>query len=513
MSNAVSNPRVTLNLVTRDQLLGLEDQRVLIVGQMLTGTATAGELVRDLPRTNAEINALFGAGSHVAMMARTFRRRNKVTNVDVLPLADAGAAAKGTATLTLAGTATGEGTLYVSVVSRKRHRYQIDAVTDDTTDELLVKLEAKVAADTEKPYTYTDTATVATFTAGNGGNLSDDWLIMVEGSIPGITATITGWTGGATDPDLTDVFDPIGDTRYQGIVYPSCYSTAPLKTLLNSRVNVENNVLNGVGIIGYSKALATIKAEAIALNSAPIVLQGNEPVDLSTWKGCSVPEAPDNIAADFAAKRALRFEDGVSISDIVVTNEPNDQFGGQHTVTLPYFNTPIDADVPLRGTGFSFDEQRELELEGGVSVVGANIAYNGVVTGPVVTTWRTDAAGNEDDTWRYLNWFDSHAAIREYFFRNLKKEFAQARLTTGTRVPGYSMADKEAVEAYSDQLYLELAEAAITVKGLSALEYFKANRAITLVPDQRRVTFTADVPMVSQLGEILGTIKFSFNTN
>ena len=78
-----SFPSVTFNIVTPQQLAGVTAHKVLIVGQMLTGTAVAGELQQNLDTVGGE-DALFGVRSHVAGMVREFRRINKDTQVDVI---------------------------------------------------------------------------------------------------------------------------------------------------------------------------------------------------------------------------------------------------------------------------------------------------------------------------------------------------------------------------------------------------------------------------------------------
>ena len=516
MAQYVSNPRVTLNIIPRDDRIGPEDHRALIVGQMTTGTAQAGALVSDVPRTDAEINAIFGADSHVAMVARWFRKVNQVTNLDVIALADAPAASKGAATVTFAGAATAEGTLYFTFVSGLNHRYQIDLLPGDDPAAILLKLAARVNADTVRPFTYADDGiSKATLTAVNAGNISDGWPIIVEGAVAGVTVTLTGWSGGATDPDLATLFDPVQNIRYQTVIYPEAWDQTTLRNFIDPRKNVDNNVMDGRAFVWRNQSFINVKASALSGatgNSSEIVVLTNEPVDAPDWKGCYLPEAPDCLAANFAAARARRFEDDVSISDIIVTNEPRDQFGGMHTASLPYFNTPfLYVRPPKKGAGYSYEEQVELE-DAGVTVVGANREHNAVIAGQVVTTWQNDAAGNADETWKYLNWRDTHGMIREYEVLNVRKEFSQYRLTTGSAVPGFAIADEATIRSYIYQLYNELADQTLTVEGREARLFHEQNLVVKIVPEQRQAQIHQKVPMVSQLGEIIGTVKYTFTT-
>lgn len=520
MASFVANPRVTLNIIPRDQRLGLEDQRALIVGQKLAAGSAAAGLNRDVGRTNAEINDLLGARSHAAMMCRAFRRVNKVTNLDVIALADAGGGTAGTAVIVGSGTATKAKTIYVSVVSATNNRYEIDVEIGETPATFMAKLTALIDEDTSAPFTYATSGTpvtTITFTAANKGTCCNGWLISVldaydrPAAVPGLTFTLTGWANGATNPTLTSIFDEVANIRYQTIIYPESYTRSTLINWINARKNVDNNILDGRAFIYSTEAYADVKTSALSHNSSEVVLFTNEKNDLSYWKGPHIPEAPDVIAAKAAAARARRFEDGFSITDLVVTNEPNDQFGGLSKNSLPYFNTPIlDVRQPLSGTGYTYEEQVELEGDG-VTVIGYNRQNNAVILGQVVTTYNNDAAGNLDDTWKWLEWRDTHGAIREYFVLNLRREFSQYRMTSGQGVAGYAIADEATVRAYLYQLYDALADEVLTVKGRDARKYFEQELVVTLRPDLRRIEVAADVPMVSQLGEIIGSVKFSFS--
>lgn len=508
----VANPRSTWLITQSENRVGPDDQRCLIVGQMTTGSATAAELLVDLPRTDAEINDLFGADSHVAMMCRAYRSVNKVTNVDVIPLADAtGTPAE--ATIAISGTATKDGTLFFTILSEELHRYQVDVLSGDTAATVATALKALIDADRYLPFTNSRSTGTLTLTAANDGTHANDWPLVCDGYVAGITVTLTGWASGATNPTLTTLFDPVETLRYQSVVWPARYDISKIKNFLDARKNVENNVMDGMAFIYQNAAFATVKSTAASTNSSEVVLLWNEPVDTDRYIGPHVPEAPDIISAKVTAALDLRLEPDAPIAHIVATNAPNDQFGGIHTNSLPAFNTPIiGAGVPRKGTGATLEEQKELEAAG-VSIIGVNKTWNQVITGVMVTTWLNDIAGNRDDTWKYLEWRRTHGAIREYFQRNCQKEFRQHRLTAGTAVAGYAIIDEAAVKSFLKLLYLELTQVALTVAGLEARKFFEANLNVVLSPRKRQVKVSSKCPMVSQLGEILGTIEYTFEYN
>lgn len=517
---AMRNPKVTLNLVSRDQTVGLEEHRVLLVGQKTsTGSATAG-LRTDLPRTNAELNALFGADSHLALMARAFRSVNIYTKLDAVVLADNGTT-KATSKVVTAGTATEDRTIYFDVVSSTNNTYKVDVVTGETPTTFTAKLMALTAADGNKPFTNAKSTTTGTddtltFTAANSGTLANSWLIRIhdafgqQTAVAGLTFTLTGWTGGATDPVLTTALDPCENIRYHGVVWPSSYATSTIKSFMNARFNLDNDIKDGVAFQWVADTYANVKTAALAMNSPSFVMLTNETMNTSYWKGPHLPEAPDVLCAKFVAARARRFEQDISISDLVVINESKDQFGGRHTASLPYFNTPmLNVAQPDRGAGYIFAEQLDLE-NNGVAVIGSNIQNNAVITGVIVTTYHNDAAGNPDDTWKWLEWRDTHSVIREFFVNNLRDDFSQHRLTSGNLVSGYAIANEALVRAQLGFYYDTLTLDALTVAGRDARKYFDEHLAVEVFPDLRKVTIAADVPMVSQFGIAIGTIKFSF---
>lgn len=510
MAQAVSNPRVTFNLVTSENRVGPDDQRCLVVGQMKTGSATAGALTTDVPRSNAEINTLFGADSHIAMILRGYRGVNEITNVDAIALADNGSGTAATAIAAFSGTATGSGSLYLTIVSDENHKYQIDVAVGDTASSVASKALALINADINVPFTAAVSTATLTATAANKGPIANDWLISIKGYVAGISCTLTGWTGGATSPSLTSLWDVVQTMRYQTVIWPSAYPIATLKAFLDPRKNVENDIMDGRGFTFHNVAFGTVKTDASGCNSSEVVILTNEPTSTETWKGAHLPEAPDVITAKFAAARDLRFEPDASISNVVSTNAANDQFGGPHLASLPYFNTPLlGVGTPLKGSGYTFAEQRELEGSG-VSIIGVNRTGNACITGVIVTTWLNDAAGNRDNTWKFLEWRDTHGWIREYFQRNCQKEFRQHRLTSGTAVPGYAMVDEQTIRAFLKLLYIELSQMAITVDGLVARKFFEDRLTVKMDYQKRQVKIAAKVPMVSQLGELIGSIEYTF---
>jgi len=81
------------------------EQKILIVGQMLTGTATPGQLVQNIANGGAE-DALFGPRSMLAGLVRSNKSRNQQVQLDAIPLDDNGTATKGEISVIFAGSPT-----------------------------------------------------------------------------------------------------------------------------------------------------------------------------------------------------------------------------------------------------------------------------------------------------------------------------------------------------------------------------------------------------------------------
>lgn len=512
MSGRISEPNVSLSIIPSTELVGVQDQKVLIVGQLLAaGSATSGDLQQNIQNDGSE-DTLFGASSHVAGMIREFKKLNGITRLDAIGLSDGGSAVKGTSSFAITGTATEDGTIEAYVGSKNNHVYSISVTSGDTATVIGAAIEAAITADTKAPFTGANVTGTVTMTAENGGSLCNDWNISWSGTVAGVSVTVTGWASGATDPILTSVLDVIANIRYQTIVWPSVYALTTVEALLNARFNVTNDVMDGVAVQTLVDTLANLETATSTLNSASLVIVGNKAVSRSLVKGGAVPEIPDIISAEVAALRSLRLTDSAPISQFVTTASRSDQYGGIGIASLPYFNTSMpNVDI---GDAIDFFTTVEIDemVDNALSVVGPNRAYTGTVMGEVVTTYLTDGAGNEDISFKFLNSVDTSSTIREYYFNNFKSRYAQSRLTDGDLISGRDMANEASIRAFCNELYDELAEAALVQSGSDAKTDFDNNLSISVSISTGTVTIDMAPLLVTQLRTIIGTIQVNFGS-
>jgi phage tail sheath gpL-like len=507
-----SNPKVSLPIIPPQSLAGVTDHRVLIVGQKTaSGSAVSGALVPNIGASGEE-DALFGQSAHISGLIREFRRINGDSALDAIALDDAGGAVQGTGVFTITGPATEDGRLVFSAVSDKQHSYDVDVLDTDTATDIGDALAALITADGNAPFTAANVAGVVTLTAENGGTLSNDYAIKVSGSVAGVAVALTGWSGGATDPVTSTLFDPVQNVRYNTILYPASFDIADAQAFIDTRFNVVNDIKDGVVVVHLTDTLANLKiASQSVTNSESIRVAGTKFVNRAELIGGSVVEANDILAARFAAVRSLRLTADTDISDIMsVAGAPNDVIGGVHISTLPYFNTLLpNTALPELTDVFSETEEKEL-VDAGISTLGLNDANNAVILGTQVSTYLTDNAGNPDGTYHFLNAVDSSTILREFFWANDKKRYAQTRLTDGDLKPGFSMQNETSIRAFQKTLYVELSEEVITQAGSAAVRDFENGLTVVVDVPNQQATINMAPLQVGQLRVVVGAITVNF---
>ena len=232
-------------------------------------------------------------------------------------------------------------------------------------------------------------------------------------------------------------------------------------------------------------------------------------------KGGALGELTDVESAKFAAVRALRLTEDANISQFVIsTNGARDSFGGAAIASLPYFNTPFpNLSIIDRGKGFTATEIESL-LTAGASTLANNKTRTSIISGEIVTTRKTDSAGNPETTFHFLNAVDTSSAIREFYFNNLRKRFAKSRLTEGDLQPNRNMANQAVIESFLDSLYQKLSgeDFVLTQAGTTAVKFFKANRTVSLALETGTATINMKIPIVTQLRVFEATLQIAFST-
>jgi phage tail sheath gpL-like len=512
----ISFPTVNASIIPADVTVQNSPHKVLLVGQKLSaGTATAGALVENIGNDGSE-NTLFGKASMLAEMVRQFKKINNVSRVDAIALDDVSGGTAATGTVVFTGTATASGTILVSIGSSLNYTFSVPVVSGNTPTVLATALAALITANTAIPYTAASSTGTVTLTARHKGTLGNDTSINVTGSAAGVTMSTTAFTGGATDPTLTGVFAVCGDERYQTIVWPYHGSISTVTTnFLDGRYNVNNAIKDGVAITSKADTYANHITGLNALNTQNLLYICNRSIGVTTQRGSSMVEFDYGVSAQFAAIRSLRLTEGANIARYVVGNGSRDRFGGVHIAGKPYANTPMPflPLVPI-GLGFTDIELAALNTAGG-TVIGVNRTRTSALIGQAVTTYKTDVAGNPDPTYKYLNNVDVAVATREFFFNNIKADFAQHRLTDGDLIPNIAITNKEDIKATFISYYADLAGPAYSLlrAGEDVLQAFKSSIDITLNLTVGSITAYMIMPIIVQARtfNIVQQIAFDLN--
>ena len=455
MSN--SFPYVTANINSAITAQTPDERSILIIGGMVAGTAASGDLVEDL-NSVASFNAAFGRTSHIAKAGRACIKNLSVSRirprVSAIGLVDDGAGVAAAGSIVFANNATAAGTIKVYVDSLINGKYEVAVAVGDTPTEIGDALVALITANLDSPVTASNATGTVTLTAVNLGTEGNTIGLKYDlGTVTATTVTLTAFASGATNPVLTTLFDVIADKRYTSIVYPESWGVATLTTETESRFNVSNKVLDGLGIVCKLDTYANLNTALDALNQKTLAEIPNKLISRAKTTGGAIFESPIVIAAQAAAYRELRITVNSNVSSITTSGK---NLGGFYFGAIPYHNTPfINLPVIESGDDFTDTEAFELENSGGW-LLRNNPANTVIISNEAVTTYKTDTLGDPDITFKYINYLDTLSIVREYFFNNYKADLSQKILTTGQMIAGLPQINKDGYIALSMGYYANL---------------------------------------------------------
>ncbi|QDP65945.1 MAG: tail sheath protein [Prokaryotic dsDNA virus sp.] len=524
MGSPSSNPRGNIQLLQAPLVDAFEDRKSLIVCQTGTGgSATSGALVTDVHlMTRAQVRAAFGEDEAYHRINNWFLGVNKdnsvvIPKLDVISLDPNGSGVAATAEIAFSGTATSDGTLRITAVDQTQFQVDVSVTTGDTATEIAAAVDAAFDALDYVPFTASNATGTLTLTADDVGSLGNTYGLKyenVDNSVAGVTATLTGWAGGSTDPSFTGVFDVIEGIRYTSVSWPEGW-TSDLDTAtdyFSARFNASNQIMDGVVFHGFSATVANAKSKVASLNDQSLVVGGNNKLDTATHKGPAILQPADWILTYFMSVDDKRLSTGSQIADrITASNAPNDATGGPALASLPYFNTPL-ANAPVTSPTNLYTATEQVELENaGFTTFGVNRALNTMIMGPVVTTRTTDAAGNANDSFLYLNYVRTGSVCREIFFNVLKSNYSQSRLTQGDLVPGRSIENENSIRADLLDIYQVLAANVLVQAGQAAVKYFSDNTTIDVTLATGSVAINGPLPIVTQIRDVNYNLALDFD--
>jgi phage tail sheath gpL-like len=438
-----SFPNITSNINSALTAKNAGERSILLVGCMISGTASSGQLKEGII-SKKEFNDFFGAKSQIAKAGRAMIDALSVSKIkpkiSAIGLTDNASGVASTGTIAFSGTATESGILTVYIDSIRNGKYELAVASGATATSIGGNLETLITANTYSPVSAVNTTGSVALTALNDGTQGNTIGIKIVGSVAGISTTLTAMASGATNPVLTSLFDPVADKRYTSIVYPDEWGTSTLTAFTEARFNVDNKIVDGVGIVCKNDTYANTNTAGDALNQKTLAYLGGNLISSSTHKGGAIFESPLVRAAYAAAYRELRLTEGANVSSITTNGQ---SIGGSFFGGIPYHNTPFNL-LPIIETGHDFSDAECTELESsGIWLLRNNPSNTTIISNEAVTTYKTDALGQIDKTFKYVNYVDTLTIVRDYVFQNLKADFSQHILTTGQLIAGRPMVNRE----------------------------------------------------------------------
>lgn len=223
------NPQTIIEIDNSRAITGLNLQPYvgLLIGQKTSGgsqTADTIELVTD----EQDAISKAGQGSVLHLMAKAWFENNQFTTLFLGAIADPAGAAQ-ERELTVTGTATGAGTVYL-YINNELIQTAV-AIGDDPTD-IAAAMETAINANADLPFTASATLGVVTLTAKNFGLLAADIDMRfnydsANQSFPaGVSAVIAESVAGSGIPALAGIITAMADEKYNIISMPYLDSTS-----------------------------------------------------------------------------------------------------------------------------------------------------------------------------------------------------------------------------------------------------------------------------------------------
>lgn len=472
----------------------ISDQKVLIIAEA-EGTSSPKEIVKN--PLLSKVNTLLGTTSMATVAYKRFREINRYTQVDIMPLENPQGGSPPKSIITLSGTATESKDLFLRIADDS-FKVKIPISNGDVDTVVATKI-AEAVNEAKLPFSSNVEANnkeVGISFLINGVVNHD--LVVLNSEIEGLTIMSAVFSGGDGSFDTDDIFENVFD-RYQTIVFDASIQLETVVQFLEARFNVENEVLSGIGVTVLQGDESELSEKADSLNSKVLVAFAN----LDEMKTNAIPLL---LATEFTAKRTLRLTDDAYLGNLVIN--PEESYGGLEKASLPYHNTPMSYLATTNRVSLITVENL---MKKGLSFL-ANQKDHSVLKS-IVTTYKTDPSGQEDLTFKYLNYVDQAMIIQEYYFKSSKSRFAQTRATQGDLKSGRAITNALSVKGYLKEWYLDLARATIVQDGKAAMAWFERNLSVKLNSIGGVYSVSIRVPLTSQFREMKGIIFINFDIN
>lgn len=454
----------------------------LMIGQ-LTSAGSKPALTEAVRLTSAaQATDYFGAGSQLARMAAAWFANNTTTELHAIALADGGAWAAASGTVTVSSAPSASGTLNLYIAGQK---VEVGVNSADEDSDVAASITAAINAATYLPVTATQGTTtsdhIVTLAAKNKGLEGNDLDVrhsFADGeALPaGLGLTIVQPTGGTGSPDLTTAFALVEDEQYQIITMPyrDADSLAAMDTELESRW----------GPLRQQEGLCFIATDAG--HSDALTFGDNlNSKHLSVMSSYGSPTSPAEWAAGVAAVIA---------------------FYGNIDPARPFQTLPLNGvRTPPKAVRFTSAE-RNLLLQDGISTTRVDSGGK-VLLERVITTYQENGFGAPDIAYLDVNTPLTLGYLRASFRNRILRKFPRHKLADdGTQYgAGQAIVTPKVAKAECIAIFREW-ETAGLVEGI---DQFKEQLIVERnASDPNRLDFLLPPDLVNQLR--MSAVKIAF---
>lgn len=424
-----SSPDINIQLIPGQAPKNLKLRKQLIIAQGLaTGNFTSGALVENVPSTKDELKDLCGANSLAYLALKSFKDINKESPLSAIIISDNGSGVAATGSIAFTVSSPKAGYANIVVGSDAKNKYQVEVLTTSTATSLGDALVSLITNDENSPVTATNSSGTVTFTARNKGTEGNFLSLYIESLPYGVSATLTAFSGGATDPVLTGILNKIANVRYD-IAFPK-FALAEVRPHLESKFNTLNQTLESYGVYTVVDSYANAQS---ALPS--IIYKTINPIFIKTvnetnQKGASIKEIPSVVSANLLATDSLRL---VPLAPIAEFMQSPNFTGGLNKVAVPFSNvklTKLGSITP--GTGWTNDEISNIEALGGSVLVMDDNNINIVSRERLMSIYKKNNLTDAGNTFRNLNTTLNSFIVKDILDQELRSRYSQAVLIDGT---------------------------------------------------------------------------------
>lgn len=467
--------------------------KVLVVGQQTRSADVACALVT----SDDDADIQFGYGSQLALMIRALRKNAPMVETYALPLNDAASSAAAVNTVTIAGTATENGTVVIQIDGV---RVKVGVVAGDIAASVATKLAEEIGtaapADsmTQLPVYASASAGTVTITSKNKGTCGDEILVSVGETqadvIPaGLTVTVAAGARGSGDPDLKKVKkNGSADVSIVTVIAGRWFNVIACGLNDDDNIQILKEELDErwtalrqeLGVLFYGKSFTSVSAAQTyydGKNSQLLV-----PVCLVNAP-CTSWERAARIAglAAFSAKQ-----------------DPANPIG----------NIEVKGEVAPASDDDLTPTERQVLLDAGCSDITADANSRVVYARRLVTTYKRNAAGAADMSYMqpetvfclsYFRWAWNNRMASRY--PRAKCANDDAKFGVGQVILRPSTVKAEAIDFYFDMCQAGICQ---------GYDYFKENVECEIDPnDPYRINVLLPPEFIKQMFVMATIIQFS----